>query len=407
MLTRQTYEELEIKNLAPYSAKSGESLGRFYEEAEHDYRTRFQRDRDRIIHSTAFRRLEYKTQVFVNHEGDHYRTRLTHSLEVAQIARSMARMLRLNEDLAEAISLAHDLGHTPFGHSGQHIMNTLMKDHEGFEHNKQSIRVVTFFEDRYPAFPGLNLSYEVLEGLSKHAKSYKLADGSLFKCLGSPNLEGQLANKADEIAYNNHDIDDGLRSGMITTKQLENVEIWKTHFAKAKKHYANLPEELLINQTVKSIINTLVMDLVTQTEKNIEAKKIKTISDVRKNGENLVSFSEKIKAENLELKKFLLNNLYRHYRVIRMSEKAEKIISDLFKSYVKNPDILPPTFLERYETVKEKNIQKKNLPFLSSNKKETWEKPSIERIACDYIAGMTDRFALDEYKKLFDPHEKV
>lgn len=390
MLTRQTYEDLEKKILAPYAVKSGESEGRMHPEEEHPFRTRFQRDRDRVIHCGAFRRLEYKTQVFVNHEGDYYRTRLTHSLEVAQIARTIARQLRLNEDLAEGISLAHDLGHTPFGHSGEYVMSHLMKDFGGFEHNRQSFRVVTFLEERYPGFGGLNLTYELLEGMTKHASEYDLPSGDVFKRKGFPSLEAQTCNFADEIAYNNHDIDDGLKSGMIDLIQLKTIEIWQTHFEKTKKQYPHAALFIQITQTVKEIINTLVTDLVTQTLQNIENLKIQSSSDVREKGKECVNFSPMVKKQNHDLKRFLLNHLYRHYRVVRMAHKAEKIITDLFTAYVKNPRIIPPDFLQKYE--KEYGAS---------------DPEPMERIICDYIAGMTDRFALDEYKKLFDPHEKV
>ncbi|MBX7148908.1 deoxyguanosinetriphosphate triphosphohydrolase [bacterium] len=392
--TRDEYEKFEKAHLAPYAVASLDSSGRMYKEEEHPLRSRFQRDRDRIIHSRAFRRLEYKTQVFVNHEGDYYRTRLTHTLEVAQIARTIARGLKLNEDLAESISLAHDLGHTPFGHSGQDVMNHLMKTFGGFEHNRQSFRVVTLLEDRYPDFPGLNLTYEVLEGITKHVTEYDMPDGSFFTRKGYPTLEAQVANFADEIAYNNHDIDDGLKSGMIVLKDLKTIELWEDNFQIVKKKYPDHHLNHQISQTVRMIINYLVMDLMEETIRNIGSKKIKSSDDVKEKGLNCVSFSPAVKKKNHELKRFLLNKMYRHYRVIRMADKAERIITELFKAYTHNSKILPPDFLERY--------QKK-----TRSPKEDLSKEKIERIVCDYIAGMTDRFALDEYKKLFDPHEKV
>ena len=395
MLTREHYEEQERKFLAPYAAKSGDSEGRLHPEEEHPYRTRFQRDRDRVIHSRAFRRLEYKTQVFVNHEGDYYRTRLTHSLEVAQIARTIARSMGLNEDLAETIALSHDLGHTPFGHSGEHVMSRLMKEHGGFEHNRQSFRVVTFLEYRYPDFPGLNLTIDVLEGITKHKSEYDLPDGSLFERKGYPSLEAQIGNFADEIAYNNHDVDDGLKSGMLEPGALKEIELWEDNFQKIRKKYPMAALNLQISQTVRSLINVLVTDLVEQTLKNIQKLGIKTLSDMREKGKNCVDFSTEVKEKNQELKRFLLANLYRHYRVVRMAEKAERIITELFKAYLKNPGIIPPTFMRRYEV-------NPSGPLKANGANE-----SIERIICDYISGMTDRFALDEYKKLFDPHEKV
>ncbi|HBF12668.1 MAG TPA: deoxyguanosinetriphosphate triphosphohydrolase [Deltaproteobacteria bacterium] len=398
MITRQEFEKIEEQIMAPYAVSSGRSEGRIYPEKEHAYRTCFQRDRDRVIHSRAFRRLEYKTQVFVNHEGDYYRTRLTHSLEVAQIARSIARSLRLNEDLAEGVSLAHDLGHTPFGHSGEHVMSRLMKEFGGFEHNKQSFRVVTLLEDRYPLFPGLNLTYEFLEGITKHRSEYDLPEGGIFERKGYPTLEAQLCNFADEIAYNNHDIDDGLKSGMISLEQLKDVEIWQTHFEPICKKMATHPVQMQILQCVRALINFQVTDLITETLRNIEKLKIKNLDDVKVKAKNCVSFSEKVQKQNQELKRFLLQNLYRHYRVIRMADKAERIITELFKAYVKNPKIIPPDFLNHYVSIKKMFPQK-------AEKNEYGEQ--VERIVCDYIAGMTDRFALDEYKKLFDPHEKV
>lgn len=383
MRTREQYEKLEKTILAPYASLSGESMGREYEEIEHPYRSRFQRDRDRIIHSKAFRRLEYKTQVFVNHEGDHYRTRLTHSLEVAQISRSIARMLCLNEDLAEAIALAHDLGHPPFGHSGQDVMNDLMQGHGGFEHNRQSLRVVTLLEKPYASFPGLNLTYEVLEGISKHFTDYDLPQGRGFSREGEPSLEAQLVNLADEIAYNNHDLDDGLRSHMITLDQLNDVEVWKENFDRVSALIPQASEELKFRATVKELINLFVTDLIIQTEKNIQDRNIKSIKDVREKGALLVDFSEKIKKQTVSLKRFLFSNLYRHYRVERMAVKADRILRDLFGTYLSNPKILPPEVFEK-----------------SSEQ-------DAHRAICDYVAGMTDRFALEEHEKLFNPHARV
>ena len=377
MRDRREYEEWEQKFLAPYAMKSAESEGREYPEEEHPFRACFQRDRDRIIHSNAFRRLEYKTQVFVYHEGDHYRTRLTHSIEGSQIARTITRALRLNEDLSEAIILAHDLGHTPFGHSGEVVLNRLMKEHGGYEHNRQSLRIVTLLEDRYPEFPGLNLTYEVREGLAKHQTSYDQPNAQAsIKKKGNATLEAQIANLADEIAYTNHDLDDGLRSGLITLEQLKGIELWRKFYEKEKGS-----EKIKIRQAVKSIINAYVTDLVTQTEENL--KSIKNMGDVRSSKPKLVGLSEKFDKKSRELKGFLRENMYKHYRVERMADKAERILENLFKTYLKNPKILPP---EVYEKVK---------------------KGESERTICDYIAGMTDRFALEEYKKLFDPHEKV
>ena len=381
--TRQELEALEEKNLAPFASLSAASLGREYPQEEHRYRTRFQRDRDRIVHSKAFRRLEYKTQVFVNHEGDHYRTRLTHSLEVAQISRSIARILRLNEDLAEAICLAHDLGHPPFGHSGQDVMNELMKDKGGFEHNRQSLRIVTVLEDRYPNFPGLNLSFEVLEGISKHFTDYDLPGGRGFHREGQPSLEAQIANLSDEIAYNNHDLDDGLRSGMIDLTQLREVEIWQEIFQAVETELPTARLKVQVHETIRRLINLLVTDLVEHTMAEMDQLKVKNIEDVRKAPRQLVGYSEKLRGKNTELKKFLFKNLYRHYRVERMADKAERILRDLFRAYTHNPKILPPWVFERAGS----------------------DDPM--RAICDYVAGMTDRFALDEHEKLFNPHARV
>ena len=381
MRDRKEYEDYESKYLAPYAIKSSESEGRNFTEPEHPYRTCFQRDRDRIVHSNAFRRLEYKTQVFVYHEGDHYRTRLTHSIEGSQIARTIARSLRLNEDLSEAIILAHDLGHTPFGHSGEVVLNRLMKEHGGFEHNRQSLRIVSLLEDRYSEFPGLNLTYEVREGLAKHQSPYDKPNAQTdFKKKGNPSLEAQIVNIADEIAYSNHDLDDGLRSGLITLEQLKDIEIWKELFPETDK----TDLKIRIRQTVRSIINTYVTDLVMQTEKNLKEAEIKNVDDVHSTKAKLVTTSPGFDRKNREIKAFLREKMYKHYRVERMADKAERIMESLFKTYLKNPKILPPEVFEK-----------------------TKREGELERTICDYIAGMTDRFALDEYNKLFNPLEKV
>lgn len=381
--TREAFEAIEEKNLAPYASKCKLSQGREYEEAEHPYRSCFQRDRDRIIHSKAFRRLEYKTQVFVYHEGDHYRTRLTHTLEVAQISRSIARMLRLQEDLAEAICLAHDLGHPPFGHSGQDVMNELMKEKGGFEHNRQSLRIVTVLEHRYPQFYGLNLSYEVLEGISKHFTDYDLPQGRLFKREGQPSLEAQVANLSDEIAYNHHDLDDGIRSGMISLKQLEEIEIWQEVYESTEPQLKEANPEVRRHQTIRQLINRVVTDLIQQTHENLEKNGIDSLKKVHDFPKPLVSFSPEIQKQVTQLKRFLFKNMYRHYRVERMADKAGRILQDLFKAYLNNPKILPPSVFSQNPS----------------------EEP--QRAICDYIAGMTDRYALEEHQKLFDPIVKV
>ena len=331
-----------------------------------------------MIPSNASRRLEYKTQVFVYHEGDHYRTRLTHSIEGAQIARTIARALRLNEDLSEAIILAHDLGHTPFGHSGEVVLNRLMKEQGGFEHNRQSLRIVTLLEQRYPDFPGLNLSYEVREGIAKHMTAYDQPNSQAnFKRKGNPTLEAQLVNLADEIAYSNHDLDDGVRSGLLDLKELAELSLWKEHFSGKE------PDKLKVRQAIREIINAYVTDLVAQTERNLKEAGIKTLAEVRSAKGKLVGYSDSFDRKNRELKALLREKMYRHYRVERMADKAQRIIDNLFKTYLKNPKILPPEVQQRAK-----------------------DEP-MERAIADHIAGMTDRFALEEYNKLFDPHERV
>ncbi len=365
--------------LAPYAANPEQSIGRVYDEPPSSTRNAFQRDRDRIIHSTAFRRLEYKTQVFVNHEGDLFRTRLTHSIEVAQLARGIARTLRLHEDLTEAIALAHDLGHTPFGHAGQDALNDCMRDFGGFEHNLQSLRVVEQLELRYAGFDGLNLTFEVREGILKHCSvknAKQLGDvGKRFLEKTSPSLEAQLTNYADEIAYNNHDIDDGLRSGLITIDQLAKVELFARNLAEVKALYPNLEQRRLINETVRRMINTLVVDLCTETAKNIAQHQPASIADIRKLPA-LVGFSSEIAVQNQKLKQFLRKNLYQHYKVNRMSAKATRIVRELFAAFYENTGLLPNEFQVYAETDK-------------------------ARAVADYIAGMTDRFAIREHRKLF------
>ncbi|MFQ5901417.1 MAG: deoxyguanosinetriphosphate triphosphohydrolase, partial [Thermodesulfobacteriota bacterium] len=322
MKNLRTYKEIETENLADYGVRSAGSKGRSFPEEEHPFRTAFQRDRDRIIHSHAFRRLEYKTQVFVFHEGDHYRTRLTHTIEVAQIARTIARALRINEDLAEAIALAHDLGHPPFGHTGEEVLHEHMKDLGGFEHNCQSLRIVEQLERRYPNFRGLNLTYEVREGIIKHSSEYDHADVSGYEKDKFPSLEAQIVDIADEIAYNNHDIDDGLTSKMITVDMLSDVELWRNNFEKVKALYPHEDFKVHKSQTIVRIINQQVTNLIDETLKNIEAYNISCAEDVNNCEVELASFSKEIEKKGRKLKKFLMDHLYRHYRVIRMADKA-------------------------------------------------------------------------------------
>jgi len=375
-----------MTELAPYAVSESNSRGRKIAEAAPHSRSEFQRDRDRIIHSSAFRRLEYKTQVFVNHEGDLFRTRLTHSIEVAQIARSIARRLHLNEDIAEAISLAHDLGHTPFGHAGQDALNVCMKAYGGFEHNLQSLRVVDLLEERYAAFDGLNLCFETREGILKHCSAEKATQlgelGERFLSNRRPSLEAQIANFADEIAYNNHDVDDGLRSGLITLEQLATVPLVASHLREVRHAYPDLPERRVVHETVRRMINTLVSDLIEQSERNIGAHDPDTIEDVR-NAPVLIAFSPEVNEQQIALKKFLRTHLYRHYLVMRMSAKAQRIIGDLFGIFMADSRLLPPQFQPHAVQVE----------------------PDRARAVADYIAGMTDRYAIREYRRIFAVEE--
>jgi len=376
--------EKKEDSLAPYAQKSRLSKGRRHKETEHDYRSCYQRDRDRIIYSTAFRRLEYKTQVFVNHEGDYYRTRLTHTLEVSQIAKSIARALRLNEDLVEAISLAHDLGHTPFGHSGEDALNQIMKDHGGFDHNSQGLRVVDFLEERYPDFPGLNLTYEVREGIIKHSTPFdKPRMAIAFETKSSPLLEIQAVDIADEIAYDNHDLDDGIKSGLIKEEDLKVIQTWREKDKEIKKIHPGIKDEIRKYQIIRSLINSQVTDLINNTEANIKKLKIRTPNDIAKAPVRILAMSKEMQAKRMPMREFLMEKLYRHYRVVRMSSKANRFITSLFEVYLDKTDQLPPAAKDRLE------------------------KEDKYRVICDYIAGMTDRYALDEYKKFFEPYERV
>jgi dGTPase len=372
--------------LAPYAVTEANSLGRKIVEDAPPGRSEFQRDRDRIIHSGAFRRLEYKTQVFVNHEGDLFRTRLTHSIEVAQIARSIARRLRLNEDLAEAISLAHDLGHTPFGHAGQDALNACMKDYGGFEHNLQSLRVVDVLEERYAAFDGLNLTFETREGILKHCSPGNAAQlgelGERFLKNRRPSLEAQIANLADEIAYNNHDVDDGLRSGLITLDQLDTVPLVATHLQEVRCAHPDLPERRAVHETVRRMINTLVTDLIQQSERNIAAQQSATLEEVR-SAPAMIAFSPELNERQRALKSFLHAHLYRHYRVMRMGVKAQRIIGDLFGIFMEDSRLLPPQFQPPAGQAEGERA----------------------RAVSDYIAGMTDRYAIREHRRIFAVEE--
>jgi dGTPase len=384
MLTQKQIFEFEDTFLAPYAMKSRFTRGRVHKETEHPYRSVYQRDRDRIIHSAAFRRLEYKTQVFVNHEGDYYRTRLTHTLEVAQIARTIAAALRLNMDLTEAIALAHDVGHTPFGHSGEDALNELMRGSGGFNHNLHGLRVVDVLEERYPDFPGLNLTWELREGIVKHSSAFDkparikgLAPSEL------PTLETQVVDISDEIAYDNHDLDDGLTSGLLKEPDLERLPLWNRLYSGVSKKCAREDAEMRKYLIIRSLIDIQVTDLIRETEARIKRLKLKTHRAVKTLDTKIVSFSSDLDKMRRPLREFLKEKLYHHYRVVRMSNKARRFITELFNVYVDKPDQLPP------------HVQKHIA------------RDGCRRVVCDYIAGMTDRYALDEYKKLFDPYEKV
>ena len=378
--TREDLEKFEGNQLAPYACHSKDSQGRVYPEGEPEYRTAFQRDRDRILHTTAFRRLEYKTQVFFNYEGDYYRTRLTHTLEVAQIGRTLARALGANEDLEEAICLAHDLGHSAFGHSGEVALSRLMKDFGGFDHNKQSLRIVTTLERRYPDFPGLNLTWEVREGIVKHESEYDVADASEYNPELRGHLEAQIANVSDELAYTAHDLDDGLRSGMITPRMLDGVTLWEILLESVGVRGKDLDDQVR-HRLIRRLIGLEVTDLVHTTHERLRDSHVDSVEELQSLPYNVISFSEDMYRRNRQLKDFLYNNLYRNYRVVRMAEKAERIVRELFNAYRAEPATLPLHVREQVDEF------------------------GLERTICDYIAGMTDRFAVDEYSKLFDPHE--
>ncbi len=384
MLNQNQIRVFEDKFLVPYAMKSYQTRGRIYKEEEHPYRSIYQRDRDRIIHCAAFRKLEYKTQVFVIHEGDSYRTRLTHTLEVAQISRTVASALRLNVDLAEAIALAHDLGHTPFGHAGEEILNKLMSREGGFNHNAQGLRIADILEEKYPDFPGLNLSWEVREGIIKHSSSFdrsvKLKE---FNLQEQPTMEAQVVDVADEIAYDNHDLDDGLASGLLSEKDLLELPLWRKISNDINKRYKKIDHDKRRYQIIKLLINTQVTDLIHSTEARLRKIKPRSWRDIKKMNKRIVDFSQNMLSERKPLRKFLLEKLYRHYRVVRMSTKAKRFIEELFNTYIQNQSQLPIKVQRRIKT------------------------DGLRRSVCDYIAGMTDRSTLDEYEKLFDPYTKV
>jgi len=378
---RKQLENIESRDLAPYGMKSSSSRGRVYSEPESPSRTCFQRDVDRIVHSRAFRRLEYKTQVFVNYEGDHYRTRMTHTFEVSIVARSLARSLGLNVDLTEAVALAHDLGHTPFGHAGESILNELTKDIGGFEHNRQSLRVVEVLETRYPGFPGLNLSWEVKEGLIKHSSAFDQPEVSGFEPEKRVGLEGQIVNLADELAYNCHDLEDGLRSGIINIEKIKDLEIWKIASDEIKAQ--SLSSEFIRHQLVRFIKDFFVKDAIKTSHSNLQEQNITNPESARNVNRDLISFSDTVQPVIHELSSFLLTHFYFNHRVVRMTTKAKWFLKDLFERYTDTPELLP----EKIQRLIDQDCP--------------------GRVICDYIAGMTDRFALEEYRKLTDPSARV
>ncbi len=381
--SRDQLEAIEDQSLAPYGCKSRLSKGRAHPEDEPEYRTAFQRDRDRILHTTAFRRLEYKTQVFINYEGDYYRTRLTHTLEVSQIGRTFARALGANEDLVETICLAHDLGHSAFGHSGEVALARLMKDHGGFDHNKQSLRIVTVLERRYPDFPGLNLTWEAREGIVKHESEYDISDASDYNPDLRGNLEAQIANVADELAYTAHDLDDGLRSGMLTPGMLEGMTLWEILLESVGVPRQGRLDDLTRHRLIRRLIGLEVTDLIQTTNARLRDSNVKSVEELQRLPYNVIGFSEDMHRRNRQLKDFLYNKLYRHYRVVRMQVKAEQILSDLFNAFQSEPTMLPGHVQEQIDHF------------------------GLERTICDYLAGMTDRFAIEEHEKLFDATAKT
>jgi dGTPase len=372
---REAFEAEEAERLAPFAAKSAQSRGRVVDEPEHAYRTAFQRDRDRIVHSASFRRLEYKTQVFIYHEGDHYRNRLTHTLEGGQIARTIARALRLNEELSEAVVLAHDLGHTPFGHAGERVLADVMSDDGGFDHNRQSLRVVDLLEDRYPEFRGLNLCYETREGILKHGCDWP-HPVPVPELLAQPSLEAQIADHADEIAYTVHDLDDGLRSGLLELADLKSVALWDDTHRQVRDRLGASSARVLLAQTIRALLDRLATELIENSAARVEKLAVHSVEEVRRAPEPIVGFSAEVDAAQRELKRFLNENLYEHSRVSAVSDRAAQAIRDLFATYRKDTSLLPRHVRARFELDGE------------------------ARAVADYIAGMTDRYALDEWARL-------
>jgi len=380
---RTERDAIEKNSLATYALKSYESKGRIHDENKSTSRTAFERDRDRIIHTTAFRRLEYKTQVFVFYEGDHYRTRLTHTLEVAQLGRSLARGLGCNQDLTEAICLAHDLGHAPFGHAGEHILNQLMTEHGGFNHNTQSYRVVTELEQRYPQFNGLNLTYETRSGMIKHETAYDKSDATGYAPEKRASLEAQISNLADEIAYNAHDLDDGLRAELFTPQDLDELTIWGELTNSVSWQNGAPLSHICRHEIIRELIGLSISNVLAHTSNNLEAQKLDTPEKIQTHPENIVGYTEEFGEKIQQLKNFLYQRMYRHYRLMRMQFKAERFISEMFNVYLKDPRMLPDSVQPNLDTT------------------------PLPRVITDYIAGMTDRYALDEWKKIFDPYERA
>ena len=378
---------MAVRELATFAVLPNESKGRAYNEDQSNYRNEFQRDRDRIIHSSAFRRLEYKTQVFVNHEGDMFRTRLTHSIEVSQIGRTIARALNVNEDLTEAICLAHDLGHTPFGHAGQDALNSCMKDFGGFEHNLQSLRIVDLLEERYAYFPGLNLTYETREGILKHCSQKNALGlgelGQRFIKKNKPSLEAQIANIADEIAYNNHDIDDGLRANLLNIDSLRESKFVESHYREVVKKWKDLNERQIRHEIVRRMIDYIVSDLIETSKDLIGKYKLASVDSIRECGKSLIKMSQTTEKEHNNLKKILRKNLYQHEQVNLMSQRATETVKYLFNIYMEQPIFLTDEL--HMKITKDSRIK---------------DEQRKARIIADYIAGMTDRFALSEYKRI-------
>ena len=408
-LTGDFLSAREHRDLAVYAARSDRTRGRIHPEPEHAYRSIYMRDRDRIIHCTAFRRLEYKTQVFVNHEGDYYRTRLTHTIEVAQVARSLARILRVNEDLTEAIALAHDIGHTPFGHSGEDALNELMRPDGGFEHNLHGLRVVDVLERRYPEFQGINLTYEVREGIAKHHTTHdRPAVTEGFDFSERPLVEAQIVDAADAIAYVSHDIDDGLKSGLLSESDLDEVTLWRDACKAVHSRYGDVPAEVRRAQAVRQIINIIVTDVLSATEANLGWLKLKDPDDVRKLETNVVAFSEKMKGLKKELEDILMERLYHHHRVLKMANKAKRFLEEIFNAYAADTRQLPVEYQGRIREEEARLMAEdpQSEP-LDEVELDARRQKAVRRIVCDYVAGMTDRYAEEDYLKLFAPGERV